>query len=385
MDQYTEEVREGLGTRLLQSVKGLIVGVVLFLAAFPVLWLNEGYAVKTARSLSQGANDVVSVAPDRIGAANEGKLVHVSGRATTTETVADPVFNVSVRAVRLRRKVEMYQWQETSTSQKDKDFGGGQTTRTTYKYAPVWSEQPIDSANFKRPEGHQNPAMPLRSDEYVADRVTLGAFRLNRNQVDRFTGDDAVDVSGARPPDSIRDRAHSVESGFQVGDLASPAVGDLRITFKQLTPVEVTVVARQVSDTFEPYRAKAGGTIDLVAMGIQSAEAMFETAKFHNVVRTWILRGVGLILMIIGMALVLKPLATLGDVVPFVGSLLRVGAGLLSFGVALCLSLVTIAIAWIAYRPLIGLALLTGAVLVIFGTARFRKSGKSRGAMAGVM
>lgn len=49
MDGYTEQSKTGLGGRFLQSIKGVLVGLLLFVAAFPVLWLNEGYAVRTAR------------------------------------------------------------------------------------------------------------------------------------------------------------------------------------------------------------------------------------------------------------------------------------------------------------------------------------------------
>lgn len=374
MDEFTVVTRQGLGSRLLQSIKGMILGLILFVASFPVLWFNEGYAVKTARSLTQGAQDVISVKADTLDPANDGKLVHVSGLATTTETVADPLFNVSAQAIRLRRKVEMFQWKESSSTRKEKDFGGSETTRTTYRYATIWSEHQIESASFKRPEEHRNPSMPFRSADYVADRVTLGVFRLNGNQVGRLTGGDPVDVSEAGLPDSVRARAHPLESGFQVGDPASPRVGDLRITFSRLKPVDVSVVARQSGNAFEPYRAQAGGAIELVATGVQSADAMFASAQTENTVRTWILRGVGLIVMLIGLALVLNPLATLGDVVPFVGSLLRAGVGLLSFVIAFCLSLLTIAIAWITFRPVVGISLLATAALLVYGTARFQSA-----------
>ena len=50
MDEYVEQTTTGLGSRLAQSIKGVALGIVLFIIAFPVLWFNEGYAVKTARS-----------------------------------------------------------------------------------------------------------------------------------------------------------------------------------------------------------------------------------------------------------------------------------------------------------------------------------------------
>lgn len=382
MDQYTERRTIGLGSRLVQSVKGMLAGLILFLAAFPLLWINEGYALRTARSLRQGAREVVNVPADRIDPAKDGKLVHVAGRATTTETVADSEFNVSVNAIKLRRKVEMYQWKETKSNRSRKNAGGSETTTTTYKYDKVWSEQPSDSSNFKHPGGHENPGMPIRSADFVAGRVTLGAFRLNPNQIGELTGSDPVDVSAARAPDSIRGQAHPISSGFQTGDAGSPQVGDLRITFSQVKPGDVSVVARQASDTFEPFRADAGGTVELVAMGIQSAEAMFETAQTHNSIRTWILRAVGLIVMFIGLMLLLNPLATLGDAIPLVGGLFRTGVGLISFSLALCISLLTIAVAWIAYRPLVGAGLLAGAALLAYLTVRARRSAARKTARA---
>jgi len=51
MDQVTEVTREGWFSRIVGSLKSVLVGLVLFLASFPLLWWNEGRAVQTARSL----------------------------------------------------------------------------------------------------------------------------------------------------------------------------------------------------------------------------------------------------------------------------------------------------------------------------------------------
>ncbi len=66
--------------------------------------------------------------------------------------------------------------------------------------------------------------------------------------------------------------------------------------------------------------------------------------------------------MAIGFSLVFRPLETIADVIPIVGSLL--GAGLFIFACLLSamFSSITIAIGWIAYRPLVGIGLLVGGV-----------------------
>jgi hypothetical protein len=76
---------------------------------------------------------------------------------------------------------------------------------------------------------------------------------------------------------------------------------------------------------------------------------------------TWILRAVGFLAMLIGLLLIAKPLVTLADVLPFLGSLLGVGVGLLALTLALPLTLVTVGIAWLFYRPLLGVGLLVAA------------------------
>ena len=73
-----------------------------------------------------------------------------------------------------------------------------------------------------------------------------------------------------------------------------------------------------------------------------------------------------------------RPIAVLGSVVPLVGSLLEAGLGLFSLGIAIVLSLVTIAAAWVFYRPLFALGLLlatAGALLWLRRRAAARRSG----------
>jgi hypothetical protein len=52
----------------------------------------------------------------------------------------------------------------------------------------------------------------------------------------------------------------------------------------------------------------------------------------------------------------------IADVLPFLGSMVGAGTGIISFLLAACLSLITIAVAWIVYRPVLGIILLVVAV-----------------------
>jgi len=47
------------------------------------------------------------------------------------------------------------------------------------------------------------------------------------------------------------------------------------------------------------------------------------------------------------------------DVVPIIGSIVEAGTGIIAFIVSAILSIITIAIAWLFYRPVIGIILFT--------------------------
>lgn len=360
-DSFSEVSSESWFSRIGNAFKGILIGLVLFIVSFVVLFWNEGRAVQTYRALNEGSHAVIDVPADRVDPANDGKLVHVSGQAVTTMVLNDPVFQVSAPALKLARIVEMYQWKESSSSETEKKLGGGTETKKTYSYSKTWSSDTIDSSEFKHADGHENPdTFPTKSEEWCADPVTVGGFTLNRSQVTRI-GNAVPFPVGAEIPESLplNGPVKVSGTGYYVGkNPASPKVGDIRVTFKVTNPGSVSLVAKQAGTSFMAYTAKNGKAIDLFSNGTIPAEAMFTAAQESNRILTLILRIVGFVLMFVGLSLILKPLSVLADVLPFLGSIIGFGAGIMAFLTSLILSLTTIAIAWIVYRPLVGISLL---------------------------
>jgi len=71
--------------------------------------------------------------------------------------------------------------------------------------------------------------------------------------------------------------------------------------------------------------------------------------------------------MAIGIGMMFKPLSILAGVLPILGDIVAAGTGIISFLLAAVLSLTTIGIAWIFYRPLLGVALLVIGGALIYG------------------
>ena len=101
---------------------------------------------------------------------------------------------------------------------------------------------------------------------------------------------------------------------------------------------------------------------------------MFATARTNNAIMTWLIRLGGFIVMFIGLGMVFKPLSVLADVLPILGDIVEIGTGLVAGVIAFFCSLVTIAIAWIFYRPVLGILLLVGAGALIFWLVKKRRA-----------
>lgn len=85
---------------------------------------------------------------------------------------------------------------------------------------------------------------------------------------------------------------------------------------------------------------------------------MFENALQGNALVTWLLRLGGLLLAIVGFRLILRIASIIADVVPFFGNIVAAGTGLVATLLGACLATLVAGVAWIYYRPLVGLGLL---------------------------
>ena len=385
-DSFSTTSSTGWFSRIGDSIKGVLFGLVLIVVSVPVLFFNEGRAVKTRKTLDQGAKQVVTVSPESPDPTKDGKLVYFSGEAVTEGTLEDTQFKVSAEALKLRRSVEYYQWEEDVKTETKKKLGGDEETVKTYNYNKKWTSSPINSSNFERQAGHENSSPAVEGNSWAASPITVGEFTLSSGlvgQIDNFT---SLSSGGETElPETIAGKKVKLEgSTFYLGENSgSPVVGDVRVTHQVALPGEVSVVAAQAGNVLEPFIADAGGQIEMLETGKHSVVSMFEAAQQSNKVMTWILRGVGAVLMFFGFSMVFRPLSVLADVLPIAGDIVGVGTGLIAFLLAVVISFFVIAVAWISYRPLIGIPLVVVAVAgLVFLVMKLMGQRKKQNALA---
>lgn len=146
----------------------------------------------------------------------------------------------------------------------------------------------------------------------------------------------------------------------------SPEVGDVRVTFEKVVPAKVTVMAVVDGDSFKAYKAKNGKKFDTLVMGKKSGDEIVDTAKSANNTWLWILRIVGIFMVISGLKGIFAFVSTILKVVPFVANIVGWGIGVVCTVIGVAWSLIIIAIAWLFYRPVLAISLLAIAGFLVW-------------------
>ncbi len=414
---YQETKTTGYGTRVGNSFKSILSGFVLIIGATILLWWNEGRAVKTADMLEDAQGACIEMPnPDKKSAEFDGELVCATAMATTDDVLTDTQFGISENAIGLSRSVEYFQWVEHKQEEKEDKLGGKEVTTTTYTYTQEWVSSPINSGNFKDPayQGKNYTWAQVDEQDLWAETVKFGAYVLSESLIHSISSTEAVELNinenvlqsinktvadtyavrkglptqtaqtEAQPAvadssktviaDSIaQDNKVDLEYVHQMGNVLyygrsmnAPEIGDVRITFEKTVPAKVTVVSQVDGNTFKPFTAKNKKKFETLRMGKKSIDEIFDEENEANNMWTWVLRIIGIILVISGIRSLFSFVETLLKVVPFLSSIFAFGVGIISFILGLVYSLIVIALAWIFYRPVLGIILLVIAGFLVW-------------------
>lgn len=368
-DSITTTTTTSYGSRIKSALAGLVAGPVIIFIACGFLWRNEADNAHMISALSEWKSTVQEANIASVDPSLQWKLIHLSGVAITKGTLSDPDFSMNIPVIKLERNVETYQWEENKKEENKDNYGGSQTTTTTYTYKKVWDKWINNSSDFNERVGHENPAaakyQPLRS---ASSDVSVGVYKLTSPMIERIPADTAISITEYSP------KLHSGEilqgSSIYVGnDSQNPQVGDTRVSY-MVAPNNLTLslLGKQSgSNSIESYIAKSGSDISRVEVGTKSATEMFQAAEKENSIMTWIVRALGLLFVFIWFSLFFQILPILAKVIPPIAWFIDAWVGLVALILTLLVGGGVILVAWFVYRPMLSIIILVVLVLLIGG------------------
>ena len=358
-DRFTETTTVSYWENIKNSFFSALFGIVFIIAAFCLLWWNEGNFAALIQKESYIKKNAVAVNSDILEKSNNSKLIFTNGRVYTSGALSDSYISIN-KALKLKRNVEMYQWVESKSRRDHKNKGGSVTKTTTYYYRKKWDSEEHDSSKFKKQE-YKNPSFTIKSETLTANSASMGAFELNKSQIDLMKS--CKTINNLPKIDGYKIAGNYYYKGK---DISNPEIGDIRISY-QFVPSgsAISVVGRQDNNTIVEMPYKKGG-IYVQYDGLLTLEQMNEKYKEDNRTTTIIIRIVGIIMMFIGLCALTEPLIAISGYFPGLSHVLEGLTKFLMFLVALVLSILTISIAWLVYRPLLSISLIILAGAIVY-------------------
>ena len=181
-------------------------------------------------------------------------MCRISFKFFVIDPLEDQMYGITIRAVKLMKRVQMYQWYEIE-DRRDSPAGvhGGDHdgnnlyniyilnsiiqsffyylahVETTYSYDKDWFDIRIDSETFDNSLGHHNPeSWPYNASVKTNARVKIGGFLLGKVVKQKFK--DYVHFTSDERPDN-RDIKMHAGLYFHAKDVWQPDVGDIRVHF----------------------------------------------------------------------------------------------------------------------------------------------------------
>ncbi|OXA62503.1 transmembrane protein 43 homolog isoform X1 [Folsomia candida] len=336
------------------------VGILLVVVSIVILIWNEKRAVDNSRSYHHGLRAIQPVpGPEVVLPHNDGKLIHVTGYLRVLEPLQDSPYGVAISAVKLKRRVQMYQWTEETVSLGE-DFNA---PVGSLKYRQVWKDKLSDSSTFQVPIGHENPkTLPVQSEIRVNPHVYLGDYRLGAELKDKFNSFVQF-TSGERPHPQQEVKMH-MGLYLHSADIWNPSVGDVRVQFSFAGPSNtyVSIIAMQVGDELRPFTTETGAKIAFLHEGKQHYADMLHKEHSSTTMECWMYRSAAFVATIFGTCMASRILVFINRRNSVIRNLMWMGPNKFSTVAAIFACLTITGIIWFSHKPLMGSLLVTFSV-----------------------
>lgn len=343
-------IKKNFLSQLKLNVKSLF-GIFIGCLGLVTIFLNETHAIDLTLHFNKAMNKVTEVDSNHFSRVHEGKLIYLHGRLQVDEPLTEPEYGVGVQAVKLRQRVQMFQWVE-------------EVRESQYFYEGQWKHKLIDSRQFLANETHRNPtSFPMESKMYMSDEVRVGEYYLSEEFKREFN--DFIQITGDERPENRNIKLH-FGLYYHSDNVWKPDIGDVRVQFAYagLHDDPVSVVGKVVGRKVLPYyNITSGYHIQYIHTGPRvSLVDLLHIRHSRNIWTIRLFRVLGITLLFLSCHFILQRRR---EVIMFY-----------VFISVSCASIVTSYI-WYSYYPAFSGKLLLTAVLspfiltIMFGRQRF--------------
>ena len=368
---YTEKTTRSYGNRIVGSIKGILVGAILFVGAFGLLFWNEGRV-----DLSKLAEQAERISAVEVNTGSNGKFVAANGLLKATQPIAGDDYFTGGDYLSVKKSVEVYAWVENSSSKTESKVGGSQETETTYSYATDWVSEPANSSQFKVPAGHENVNKTEQDSTTHSAGATVGAYGLNISSLS-IPSYEPVSLTADNVTPFYKNKI--VGKYIYPGDRGNkaPLVGDVRISYSAVpSNISATVFGLAQGSQIVRYTDDKGDSLYRAFKG--SAGSAISQLKGEHKFMTWLLRGIGFLLMWIGLIMLFAPLIVLADVLPLLGKVTGGVVKLATFVMALVLSGVTILVSMLVHNIYAVIVSVLVVLVIMIVWLKKKKKGKKK-------
>lgn len=326
-----ETARES-GEQRSKALAGAAFGVVLLLICSGLLWRLESRRPEGGEGGQTGPSVVEIEADGTSGAVSPDRLIHLTGRADTPETLTDPLTGSTVRALGIRREVEYFQWVEIvrpAASSSDGERGADD-----YAYHQRWVSEPVDSSAFHSEQARRQCAnmtlVRLPNEVRYAGEVRLGVYGLPSGLAASLPAEEPFIISvpdnvredlnrqaaqahrsAGRGPLMISNVVHTQGGVIYIGAGGTPQNGDVRIIYSQIPPMRASLAGAVQGADIIAWRGPDGREICRLLPGTQSARDMLPELALPeetSMVAVWLHRLATALTCACAFFLLLRPL-----------------------------------------------------------------------------
>ena len=344
---------QSYGSKIFNSFAGAIIGIILFLGSFVVLYINEG-----RENLSIIADEAKIVTE-----ANKGDIAYIEGNLDA-DVYATDAYLATDNYIFIDRNVEMYAYVETEHNEKHDNVGGSTTTITTYTYNLEWTASPKNSTSFQGDSNELPVNIPSDYNNWISSKPLSTNTKASGLSIGEYNLDDSIFISGktslalttenidlSELKNSTVSRQYIYAGNQENISATTPKIGDIRISYSVVkNDVEGIAFGKKDNNSLSSYTTEKGNELYRFFGETTTKDGAVNLLDTEHKTTTWIFRLIGWLLMFIGLLLISGPVSNVLSVIPIFSKFSRLIFGLIALVVSLVFSALTIIISVVLHN-----------------------------------